>query len=192
MTEAEFLAWVDEDTRAEWVNGEVIMMAPASSQHAFLRLWLGCVLAGQVDYNHLGVVCGQQLMVRLVPAKSRRIPDVMFVQTARESIIKANHLEGPPDLIIEVVSPESIARDYREKYLDYAKASVSEYWIVNPMAKTIEAHTLVRGKKYEPIAEVEGKFHSKVVRGFYLRPQWLFGSKRKPVLEVLKELGVRV
>jgi Uma2 family endonuclease len=192
MTEAEFLAWVDEDTRAEWVNGEVIMMAPASSEHAFLNFWLGRVLADYVDYNHLGVVCGQELMVRLAPARSRRVPDTMFVQTSRESIIKPNHLEGPPDLIIEVVSPESIARDYREKYLDYAKASVNEYWIVDPMAKTIEVHTLVRGKKYEPIAETDGKFCSKVVRGFYLCPQWLFGVKRKPVLEVLKGLGVRV
>ena len=192
MTEAEFLAWLDEETRAEWVNGEVIMMAPASSEHAFLSLWLSCLLKLYIEHNHLGVVCGQELMVRLASGRSRRVPDIMFVQSSREPIIKANHLEGPPDMIIEVVSPESIARDYREKYLDYAKGSVSEYWIVDPMARTIEAHTLTRGKKYEQIAETDGKICSKAIRGFYLRPSWLFGAKRKPVLEVLKELGVRV
>lgn len=44
MTEEEFLAWCDQDTRAEWVDGEVVMMAPVSDPHSDLVGWLGSLL----------------------------------------------------------------------------------------------------------------------------------------------------
>ena len=40
---------------------------------------------------------------------------------------------GPADIVIEVVSPESVARDYGEKYQEYEKAKVKEYWIIDPI-----------------------------------------------------------
>lgn len=116
--------------------------------------------------------------------------DILFVDQSRAHIIKPNHCEGAPDIIMEVVSPNEPARDYREKYLAYEKARVKEYWIVDPLAQHIEAFALARTNKFRPIPTDKGKLHSTVLPNFYIRPDWLFGKKPKDVLAVLRELGI--
>ncbi|MCY2953985.1 MAG: Uma2 family endonuclease [Planctomycetota bacterium] len=191
MTERQFLDWIEEDTRAEWVNGEVLMMAPVSIEHDKIAWWLRSIIQHYSDHHRLGVVCGPEVLMRLSAHKKQwRLPDVLFVDQSRAAIVKRNHCDGPPDLLIEVVSPDDPARDYREKYLAYQKAQVKEYWIVDPLAKHIEAFRLARTNKYRPIPDDKGKLHSTVLRNFYIRPDWLFGKKPKDVLAVLRELAI--
>jgi Uma2 family endonuclease len=105
--------------------------------------------------------------------------------------LRPHHVEGAPDLIIEIVSPESEARDWREKYLEYQAAGVREYWVIDPMSGYLEAYAL-RQKRYRLIVEKSGKIHSTVLKGFYIRPAWLFGKKLSKVARALRELRVRV
>jgi len=56
MTYEEFLAWFDEDTWAEWVDGEVIVFSPASRRHAMLADFLRSVLGFFIEEQQLGVV----------------------------------------------------------------------------------------------------------------------------------------
>ena len=58
-----------------------------------------------------------------------------------------------------------------------SSAGVSEYWIVDSLSRLVDAYSL-RRKKYMPIQERDGKISSAVLRGFYLRPEWLKGEKR--------------
>jgi len=189
MTEAEFVAWIGEKTRAEWVDGKVEMMSPVNSDHDMLVFWLRTLIQYYSEAHDLGVVRGPEFMTRL-PGR-RRLADVLFVSAARADIVGENHVEGAPDLIVEVVSPESPNRDYREKFTDYQKAGVKEYWIVDPRARRLQAHHLARSRKYRPIEESEDGIHSVVLPGFRLKSQWLFTPPRPSALKILKELGVR-
>ena len=56
MTYEEFLDWADEDTLAEWVDGEVVMYSPASKQHQLIVGFLEKVLGTFVEQHNLGVV----------------------------------------------------------------------------------------------------------------------------------------
>jgi Uma2 family endonuclease len=56
ITYEEFLAWADEDTWAEWVNGEVIIMTPASLRHQQIVTFLATSINFFVDAHQLGVV----------------------------------------------------------------------------------------------------------------------------------------
>jgi Uma2 family endonuclease len=190
MTEQEFTHWLGEKTRAEWVDGEVVMMAPVSLEHADLGLWLASVLRFFVEHHDLGMVYGPEYMVRLGKERRRRMPDVLFVAKSRSAILRPNHVEGAPDLIIEVVSPDSTSRDWREKYLEYEQAQVREYWIVDPISRRMEAHALSRAKKYHPIEVKDGRIASALLPGFHLKPEWLFGAKRAKGMTVLREMGV--
>ena len=111
MSEREFLAWVDAKTRAEWVDGEVIVMPAVSNEHDDIQWWLRSVFHHLVEHNDLGRVKGPEFAVRLPRGRQRRLPDVMFVAKLREGIIRQNHVEGPPDVIVEIVSPDSLVRD---------------------------------------------------------------------------------
>lgn len=191
MTEREFVTWISGNTRAEWADGEVIMMAPASFEHVQLVLWLSSLLRHLAEAGDLGEVLTTEFLVRLPRQRRRRMPDILFVAQAHLDRIRPNHLEGAPDLVMEVVSPDSVARDWREKYHEYEKAGVSEYWIVDPSAKRLEAYGLDRMGKYRLIEEKDGKVHSTVLKGLYVKPAWLWKRPLPKGLKVLRELGIR-
>lgn len=192
MREDDFVQWsfAREGPKVEWINGEITFMSPVNVLH-FRADWFLLDLIGHfVGHHHLGEVFGPQTQIRLPNIVSRREPDVLFVSTARQDIIKSTFIDGPPDLIVEIVSPESIERDVREKYLEYEQAGVREYWIVNPLNEQVTAYLLNSDGKYQKIDEADGKINSTVVPGFYLRPAWLWQQPRVSALIALKELGV--
>ena len=191
MSEEEFVAWCESHSKArvEWVDGEVIIMSPANREHASLNLWLGCVLLPFVQRHGLGDVVGPEFTVRLAKQRRRRVPDLLFVQQSRLHLIQRNHLEGAPDAAFEIISPDSIARDWREKYAEYQTAGVREYWILDPAVPRFEAYSLNDGQ-FQLIAPQDGKVASVVLPGFYMRPEWVVPETRPMVLDALKELCV--
>jgi Uma2 family endonuclease len=192
MTEEEFVEWYDRgDIKAEWVDGEVIVMAPISDVHDQLQWWLRNLLQFYVDRKKLGRVFGPQYVMRLAKERSRREPDIFFVVAERARLITRNHMEGPVDLAVEVVSPESRKRDRQQKYKEYQAAGVREYWIVDPLSKSVDVFALNSAGKYEAIAVVDAKIESKVVAGWFVRPAWLWTDPLIDVHEALNELGIR-
>ncbi len=189
MTEEEYLEW-SGDEWSEWVDGEVLIMSPVNVRHAILFSFLLPLMVAFAEQRDLGRVLSKPFQMRLGKQRRRRSPDVMFVAAARLGSLQANHLEGPADLVVEIVSPESIARDWREKYLEYEAAGVREYWVIDPMAQRIEMYTLGTNNGYRRVDEADGKVNSVVVPGFYLRPSWLWQEKLPKVLGVLREMGV--
>ncbi len=69
----------------------------------------------------------------------------MAQQQAKELLNTSAVFESPPLLIVEVVSPDSIKRDYRYKRSEYAAVEVPEYWIVDPLKKKISVLWLEEG-----------------------------------------------
>jgi len=193
MSEKEFVEWcgTEEGVRAEWVDGEVIVMAPANWEHVDQNGWLCAVFRLFVESRDVGIVLGPDFTARFASRRSRRVPDLMFVSNARAKLIKQNHIEGAPDLIVEIVSPDSESRDRREKYFDYESAGVREYWIVDPLSKTVELYSLGRDGAYKQLNEIDGKLNSKVLKGLYLRPKWLWQSPLPKLAKVTKELRIR-
>jgi Uma2 family endonuclease len=190
MTEEEFVAWATDEVRAEWVDGEVILMPPVSLIHTRQTLWLSKLLSEFVERRHLGEVLGPEFMIRFGSQRRRRVPDLLFVSTERSGQLRPNHLEGPPDLSMEIVSPDSQSRDRRDKYLEYEKAGVREYWIVDPLSQTVEAYTLGAAQTYTLIPETDGQIPSTVLPGFHLKPAWLWQEKLPDAIEILRGMGI--
>jgi Uma2 family endonuclease len=190
-TEEEFDAWCDEDVRAEWIDGEVILLSPSNIPDADLNLWLGAIIRLVVELEDAGQVFTDQVQVRLEAVKQRRNPDVVLVTKSRQHIIQRTYIDGPPDLVMEIVSPDSEAHDWRHKFKAYEKSAVREYWIVDPGSQHVEAYTLGRDGKYSLIPEADGKIKSKVLRSLYIRPEWLWKSPLPKIAVILKELGLK-
>lgn len=195
MTEEEFVAWCDEDTRAEWADGEVVMMSPANIEHQILGSWLHAILRQFAEWHSLGVVLTDP-QVRFAGQARRRVPDLVFVSKDRLGLLKSAHIEGAPDLIVEIVSPDSLARDWREKYLDYQAAGVREYWVIDPMSQRAEVYALEAGAEsqtpaaYRRLKEQEGAVVSSVLPDFRFRVDWLWPATRPTVEAALQALGL--
>lgn len=103
-------------------------------------------------------------------------PDLIFVSAENLSIVLESYISGAPDLLVEVVSKGSVARDYVEKKNDYEKFGVKEYWIVDSLNETIWIYALNDASKYElfSYAEEGEKALSKLFPEFSLDHDLIF------------------
>jgi Uma2 family endonuclease len=189
VTFEQFLAGIDEDTRAEWVDGEIVPMSPASAEHQRLVVFLVRLIGQYVVTHRLGVVFVAPFIMRLATRPSGREPDLLFVAQERVDRIQATHLDGPADLVVEIVSPESDERDRGAKFLEYEAGGVAEYWLLDPTRR--EAYYYQRGpdERYH-LQEVDsaGRYCSAALSGFQLRPARLWEQPLPAVNEVLAEM----
>jgi len=93
-------------------------------------------------------------------------PDILYLSKERLNINKKNYVDGAPDFIIEVLSKGTLSHDTREKFNDYEKYGVKEYWIIEPHdVYSSEFYYLVDGK-YEQFEAENNIVKSKVIEGF--------------------------
>lgn len=120
-----------------------------------------------------------------------REPDLMFLAQEHRDRLRETYLEGPADLVIEIISPESRLRERGEKFAEYEMAGVREYWLLDPERQRADWYRLDPEGRYR-LAEADpaGLYHSQVIPGFRLRVQWLWQIPLPPVLTVLKEMGL--
>jgi len=189
MTYQEFLAWADEDTLAEWVNGEVVMTSPASRQHQEIVKFLAYLLDSFVAARRLGKVLFAPFQVKLGPDLPGREPDLLFIAREHLGRLRETYLEGPPDLIVEVTSPESQYRDRGAKFYEYEAAGVGEYWLIDPHRRQAEFYQPQDGV-FRPVPpDAEGIYRSAVLPGFWLRVDWLWQDPLPTPLEALHLLS---
>jgi Uma2 family endonuclease len=190
MTWEEWLAWAPESRITEWVDGEVIEMSPTSLHHAMIAKWLTVVLEYFVHKNNLGEIIPAPYPMRLSRISRGREPDLMFVATENLHRLQPTFMAGPADAVWEIVSPESVIRDWHDKYREYESEGVREYWVIDLEQQRVELYQLGENGRYAPAELTEGKLQSSTIPGFYLRPEWLWSDPMPKPWEVLPELGV--
>lgn len=120
----------------EWVEGYVIKMSPAELQHNRLIQYLYRLLEIYFEFRPMGQVISQPFVMRLPEFPNRRRePDLMVILNTNKNDLKKTYLDGPADICIEVVSEGSVERDRGEKFKEYEKGGVPEYWIIDPLHK---------------------------------------------------------
>ncbi|MFZ1757207.1 MAG: Uma2 family endonuclease [Caldilineaceae bacterium] len=187
MSYEEFLDWADEDTLAEWVDGKVIMTSPASNKHQQLVSFLDQLVGLYVRYGRAGELRVAPFQMRL--ANSGREPDLLFVNTAHFGRLRPTYLDGPADLVIEIISPESIGRDRGNKFFEYEEAGIPEFWLLDPQTQRAEFYQLNSAGRYQPIQPVDGIYHSVVIPDFWLREEWLWQEPLPLPLKLLAEIA---
>lgn len=191
MTYEEFLAWCDEDTWVEWVQGEVVMVSPASRRHQQLAGFLTRVLGIFVETRDYGLVLSAPFQMKTGPDLPGREPDLLVLAKEHLDRLHDTFLEGPADIVVEIVSPESRVRDRGEKFYEYEAGGVPEYWLIDPERQQAEFYQRSGDGHYYPVLpDAEGKYHSQVLLGFWLRVAWLWQDPLPKGLEVLREMGV--
>ena len=189
MTYEEYLNAPEIPEHTEWVNGRVVQMMSVSKKHTQLTFYLARLIGDYTEARELGEVFGDPFNMKLGGSLAGRAPDIAFVRTDRLALVREQFLDGPADLVIEVISPGTERIDRRDKFAEYQAGGVPEYWILDPHREIAEFYVLDANGVFQP-GEVtgEGGFASTVVDGLRLRVEWLWA--RTPVARVLLELGV--
>lgn len=150
-TYADYLTWKFQE-RVELILGKVFRMSPApTSSHQYVV----SVLHGTLFQFLKGKTCKVfpapfDVILPLDPGVLNTVvqPDITVI--CDSSKITERGCEGAPDLIVEVVSRSSVARDLHEKYNLYEQVGIPEYWVVHPYDRTLVIFLLQRGGSYQP------------------------------------------
>ena len=135
------LAYKDEYEAYELINGEVYMMARPSLEHADISYNITSIFKNYLRgkrcraFNEVDVYLSD---------KDHVIPDVLIV--CNPDLLRDGRVNGAPDLAVEILSPSTARKDKLNKKALYEKYGVKEYWIVDPIGKSIEVYHLVEGK----------------------------------------------
>jgi Uma2 family endonuclease len=165
-TEEEFFA-LENNHRVEYSDGFLEFLPMPTIFHQLILQYLYGELNSFASAAALGTVVVSGYKVRLRPGKFGE-PDVIFIKTAHRSAIKGQYCEKA-DLVIEVVRGENRPHDSNTKRVEYAKAGIPEYWIIDP--KQEQSTVLVlrsRQRKYTEIGVLRKgtQAASKILPGF--------------------------
>jgi Uma2 family endonuclease len=129
FTWADYRTW-RADERWELIDGAAYAMAPAPSiRHQTVVGNLFARIAEQLR----GRPCRPFVAPTDVKLSEQDVvqPDILVVCNA--DIVTETHIDGAPDLIVEVLSPGTAARDLRQKKALYERAGVREYLLIDPL-----------------------------------------------------------
>mgnify|MGYP001611682577 CR=1 FL=1 len=120
------------------IEGDLVMTPSPSPYHQRISKRIELALCAFAEEDHaLGEVLDAPIDICLGETEVYQ-PDIIFISNERRSIIGEKNVEGPPDLVIEILSPSTAYYDLKQKKTVYARSGVKEYWIVDPMEKSIE------------------------------------------------------
>lgn len=192
MSYDEFAAWATEDVRAEWANGETVMLMPPNIRHQRVAQLFSTLLALFVNAFKQGEVLTAPLGMRASHDGPLREPDILFVATAHLDRLAEQRLDGPADLVVEIISTESVTRDRDEKFFEYQAAGISEYLILDPRPgrERVDLYRLTEEGQYLAVLpDAEGRYHSVVLPDFWFHPSWLWQTPTPDPLTLLAQIA---
>jgi Uma2 family endonuclease len=188
MTYEEFLNWPGDNHHVEWVNGRILFMSPVTKPHEIIRGFLYTLIKLFVEARHLGQVYSEPFQMKTGPDLPGRAPDVFFVAHENLSRVKRLNLEGPADLVVEIISPGSRATDRGDKFYEYEQGGVPEYWLLDPDRRQAEFYLRGDDGIYRlALVGSDGVYRSQVLAGLWLKVEWLWQPLPPPVMDVLRE-----
>ncbi|MCC6801518.1 MAG: Uma2 family endonuclease [Anaerolineae bacterium] len=158
------------EQHCEWVEGVVIQMAAGTLKHNGLVYYLYRLLDIYFTLKPIGQVIGQPFVLRLPEFPNRRRePDLIVRLDINPNELKNTYMDGAPDVCIEIVSEESTARDYGDKFAEYEAGGVPEYWIIDSLRQETHFYRLNDEKRYIRHTEDEaGNYRSPTLPGLAL------------------------
>jgi Uma2 family endonuclease len=192
MSYEEYQTWAGEDTITEWVNGEVIVPMPPKPKHQRVSDFLLMLMGFFVRLFRLGEVFSAPLEMKPTPTSQAREPDIIFVAQENLGRVTEQRLAGPADLIVEVISDDSVSRDRVDKFYEYQEIGVREYWMIDPRPGKARADfwVLDAREQYRPVPiDDDGIYRSTVIQNFWVRVDWLLADELPDPLLTFAEIA---
>lgn len=193
ITFEEFLVKYDGQ-HAEWFpDGTVLVHMAANEKHQNILIFLTSLLNLFLSLKQIGRMMVAPFTMKVSDDQPAREPDIMILLNEHLDRIGATRLRGAADIAIEIVSPESVARDYGDKFEEYERAGVTEYWLFDPereVARVCELSLIGEKRVYkERPLDAQGRLTSGLLPGFTLDPRLLWQDELPGGMDLLNLVG---
>lgn len=166
----------------EWVEGDVIKMSPVHEAHDAITQYLLMLLNAFLAYKPIARIRQAPFVQKL---EHSREPDLQIILNENPHKLMPTFMDGPADICIEVVSPESDGRDYGDKFLEYERGGVREYWLFDPNRQEARFHRLNANNQYSiEFAGREGVYSTPLLPGLEIRVEVLWQQPMPSFIEI--------
>ncbi|HMF31377.1 MAG TPA: Uma2 family endonuclease [Candidatus Lokiarchaeia archaeon] len=186
VSEEEFYAFCDEDIKCELLDRVLVIQSPANPEHEDIFGFLFTLLRLYLKNTGKGKVFGSRLAVHLSKEWNPE-PDILVIAPSKYENLTEGRLEGPPDLVIEILSKSTRDNDEGKKLQAYLHFGVQEIWIVNPMEKTITIHTHEGTQTWDD-SDQEEIVNSSVLEPFFIKIRWMWNREEFSEEDLIKEI----
>jgi Uma2 family endonuclease len=186
MTYTEYLRATDLPEHTEWVDGEVQEMMAVSRAHAEMQVYLVELLQAYLRVRPIGRLYLEPFQMKTGPELPGRAPDLMVVLEGSLQRLTDQYLDGPAELVVEIISQGTEATDRDDKFYEYEAGGVAEYWLIDPIREV--ADFFVRDDRGTFRASPERPFPSSILQGLRVDPEWLW--ERRHVLGWISDQGL--
>ena len=173
---AKFYEEMTPEQKIEFVDGEVVLHFPARNAHLDATKNITKLLDTFVELHRLGQVKSEKCLC-IFPRNDYE-PDVVFFRADKAATFGADTMKFPvPDLIVEVLSESTEARDRGVKFEDFQAHGVGEYWIVDPERQVVEQYLLRAGNYELTLKSGSGELKSEAIPGFQIPVRAIFSAE---------------
>lgn len=179
FTYQDYLALPETVNRLELIDGQLVREPSPGFRHQQIVGNLFDCFRQFVRRRRLGIVLMAPLDVVLGREGEEEVlqPDVLFIAQERASVVQNDVIRGAPDLVVEVLSPSTAARDRAVKRVLYLRYGVREFWIVDPESRTIEVFLFREGRFVsQGVLGEGGTVSSSVLAGLRIPVSEIFGQ----------------
>lgn len=172
-TESDYFRLPETNRIIELSEGMLIMTPSPTEKHQRISAKMFSLIWNHVLLNNIGDVRYSPLDVWLYDGVVRE-PDIVFMSNEHRDRI-TEKFWGVPDLVVEILSEGTAKVDKEDKYLEYQRAGVLEYWIVDPDKQTVEVFEL-KDRRYAMIGSFHGSdiVTSNVLKDFSFKAESIF------------------
>ncbi len=173
----EFYDTVNEDIKAEFINGQMIVHSPVTFRHNMVSSKLFKIIDTFVDINDLGFTGIEKIMISLT--RNDYEPDICFFRKEKAKNFSPDQKLFPaPDFVVEIISESTEKYNRGVKFIDYAAHGIEEYWIVDPEKEVAEQYKLVDEAYTEVKKSDDGRLHCIVLEGLDLPVRAIFDKEQ--------------
>lgn len=179
LTYEDYCAIPEDGKRHEIIAGDEYVSPSPGFLHQLICERLSRALAEYCESQKMGVVLTAPFDV--APSREDVMqPDVLYIARARMPEIRDTHLEGAPDLAIEIISPATRRVDEVVKRQRYEKFGVQEYWLIDPENRSATIYRRA-GECFAPALEIAeaGALASPLLPGLSIALAPLFADPRR-------------
>ena len=152
----------------EWVEGYVIKMSPIHVKHFIITDYLARLFHPYLRVTKVGVYRAAPFVMEM-PSGKKREPDLQTILKENYDRLKPTLVAGAADICIEVMSPGTEAVDRGDKFTEYEKAGVCEYWMLDPMREESLFYRLNENGIFMPQRpDANGVYRTLLLPGFAL------------------------
>jgi Uma2 family endonuclease len=170
LTYEDYLLFPDDGKRHEIIDGDHSVTPAPKTKHQKVSFNLTVAMGSFVKQRGLGLVLAAPSDVILSDENVVQ-PDLLFVSTARDSIVTEDNIRGAPDLVVEIISELTRKKDEVTKRKLYERFGVQEYWVVDPALETVKIFKRTQrgyGRAVELSKETNDILTTELLTGFKL------------------------